>query len=208
MSKIWFTSDQHFGHKNIIHLSHRPFKSIEQMDQWMIDEWNACVASEDTIYHLGDFAYKNRTPLEEYCKALNGHKHLILGNHDKYKVKEYLKFFDTVQDILYVTSENPHEKHDFVLFHYPILSWRRRGKGAIHLYGHVHEAILSILETQRAYNVGVDRNDFKPISLEKIIELMKQRAVIASDKQNKNNETTEKREVREESATEIQGSEM
>jgi len=165
---IYFTADQHFGHSNIIKLCGRPYSNAEEMDEDLIAKWNTTVAPEDTIYVLGDFMYKSKHPLAWYTDTLNGKKHLVRGNHDHAVDEIYLKHFEEVRDLIYLDVD----KTSLVLLHYPMLSWRRRARGAIHLYGHVHGAILPPLANQRAYNVGVDTNDFRPISLPDIITKM------------------------------------
>lgn len=170
---IFFTSDTHFGHANIVRLCHRPFDAVEKMDRAMIQNWNKVVQPEDTVYILGDFAYKHALSLEWYVQHLMGHKHLILGNHDRSPIELYRSLFESVQDILYLKVDGL--KEEIVLFHYPILSWKRRGKGAWHLYGHVHERLLPAMESQVAYNVGVDTNGFCPISIEQLKPIMQQR---------------------------------
>lgn len=80
---IYFTSDQHFGHSNILKHTGRPFSSIEEMDAALIRNWNAKVHRNDIVYILGDLFFRNSTPAEEYLHQLKGVKHLIIGNHDK-----------------------------------------------------------------------------------------------------------------------------
>ena len=77
----YFTSDQHFGHFNIIRLSRRPFKTVEEMDATMVERWNAKVRDGDTVYVLGDLFFRAAT-VEPILKRLKGHKHLLLGSHD------------------------------------------------------------------------------------------------------------------------------
>lgn len=79
---IWFTSDMHLGHSNIIELSKRPFKDIEDMDKQLINNWNSRVKPNDTIYHLGDFCFRNIKKFNQYFHNLNGHIIFIQGNHD------------------------------------------------------------------------------------------------------------------------------
>ena len=87
---IWFTSDTHFGHANIIKFVGRPFKSVEEMDETIIERWNECVRPGDSVYHLGDFALMQRTTaeVEEYVKRLRGQKFLIYGNHDHKRTRK------------------------------------------------------------------------------------------------------------------------
>jgi len=77
---IWFTADTHFDHKNILSLSSRPFDNIEDMNKSLIVNWNRKVTNYDTVYVLGDFAWKNPAP---YIEQLNGEKLFIRGSHDK-----------------------------------------------------------------------------------------------------------------------------
>ena len=86
---IYFISDTHFNHRNCIWHNNRPFKNVEEMDAQLIKNWNRVVKNNDEIYHLGDFAWQvSPTRLKEIMEQLNGHKHLILGNHDKEKMME------------------------------------------------------------------------------------------------------------------------
>ena len=80
---IFFTSDLHLGHENCIRLCNRPFSSIEEMDETLIENWNHKVTGKDTVYILGDLIYRSQKPPEEYLRRLRGKKHLILGNHDR-----------------------------------------------------------------------------------------------------------------------------
>lgn len=172
MSKIWFTSDQHFGHANIIKLCKRPYSDIVEMDQALIENWNSCVKPDDTVYCLGDFAYKNAKPLEFYAKQLNGHKHLIMGNHDLKPRDEYKKHFETVRDVNYLEFG----KQLVVLFHYPIFSWKKKARGSWHFYGHVHGSILMEFQETKSYNMCVDVTDFKPVEYDALKVIMDQRA--------------------------------
>ena len=79
---IWFTSDTHFGHKNIIKHCKRPFADIDEMDAVMIQRWNEKVAITDEVYHLGDFAMCSVSRLRNVLSQLNGKIYLIVGNHE------------------------------------------------------------------------------------------------------------------------------
>lgn len=83
MPKIFFTSDLHFGHKNIIRFDNRPFSTVEEMDEALIRNWNAKVSDEDTVYVLGDISWYNDAKTSEIINSLHGHKILIKGNHDR-----------------------------------------------------------------------------------------------------------------------------
>jgi calcineurin-like phosphoesterase family protein len=179
---IYFTADQHFGHKNIIRLCNRPFKTVEEMDKALIDNWNSVVKSEDVVYVLGDFSYKASHHLSYYTDQLNGHRHLIIGNHDRLPGLDYEKHFETVQN--YFELEITPRQY-IILFHYPMLSWNKRARGAIHLYGHVHTAgQMRQIENMKTWNVGVDVNNFRPISYEDLKLIMDTKGIQASDAEN------------------------
>src|SRR5579863_2896472 len=92
----WFTSDTHFGHTNIIRYCNRPFKDAGEMDRAMVENWNALVKPEDTIYHLGDVSFSSPDRTKHILSNMNGHKILILGNHDRSEFKMKTWGFDEV----------------------------------------------------------------------------------------------------------------
>ncbi len=168
---IYFTSDTHFGHANIIKLSKRPFSSAEEMDEVMISNWNEVVSEEDIIYHLGDFSYRAGKPIEHYLEQLNGEVRLVIGNHDDPSWRERTDLFTTVSDIEEITVE---KKKQVVLCHYPMREWPGAWRGAWHLFGHVHSK-LDHNPYGFSLDVGVDSHDYRPISVERIREIMSER---------------------------------
>ena len=171
---IFFTSDQHFMHKNAIEMCDRPFKTVEEMDQALIANWNAKVGIRDEVYILGDISLaKSWSIVHEYLKQLNGNKkYLIKGNHERYlKDQKFQKhFFELITDY----HELKYNGHFFVLCHYPLFEWKHKYRGAIHLYGHIHAKDSAILQEQfgRCLNIGVDSNDYAPISADEVIKRM------------------------------------
>ena len=170
MSKIFFTSDNHYGHKNIIKYENRPFKDVDDMDNKMIEKWNAKVSKNDTVYILGDFSFGNH---DHYLSKLNGHKILVKGNHDSRKINVHNSLFDDVFNYLEINLDND----TFVtMSHYPMLVWNKSHHGSINLFGHVHSLLHNIkydeimrCPSDNSYNVGVDVNNFEPCTLEEII---------------------------------------
>lgn len=152
---VWFTSDHHFGHRRIIELAHRPFQSVEEMDDAMIVAWNDWVRPGDTVYHLGDFAFADHTP---YLKRLNGHKRLIRGNHDHSNRVKKAEGWASIDTLLHVTVDETH----LVLCHYAMRVWNRSHHGAIHLYGHSHGNLAG---DSQSLDVGVDCWGFRPVTL-------------------------------------------
>ena len=168
---IWFTSDTHFFHKNVIPYCSRPFKTIEEMHEAIISNWNSCVGVNDIVYHLGDFGFANGKKLADIRARLSGRIHLILGNHDdsisKRKWLEEVKV-EGVYDNLDVA--------EFHLNHYPITGESNEVPDRFKekrptctdkwiLCGHIHDRWRI---RDNCFNVGVDVNEFKPILLDTI----------------------------------------
>lgn len=84
---VWFTSDTHFWHENIIRFCNRPFSSIQEMNEELIRRWNETVPEEGVVFHLGDFAFGGAKEWNEVMFRLNGKIYLILGNHDMKQMK-------------------------------------------------------------------------------------------------------------------------
>ena len=80
---IYYIADMHFGHKNVLRFDNRPFAEADLMDEVLIHNWNERVTDEDTVYVLGDAFWKNEENSVKIIQRLNGHKHLIRGNHDR-----------------------------------------------------------------------------------------------------------------------------
>lgn len=159
MSNIFFTSDNHFNHGSIIGNCNRPFLSTEEMNEFMIEEWNKSLTNQDIIFHLGDFGFVNNTNI---LKRLKGRIRLIKGNHDNLN-KESLSRFEWVKDYYKLEIENL----KIILFHYPIMNWDCKTYNSIHLHGHSHNKTNNITNELR-YDVGVDANNFAPISLSQL----------------------------------------
>ncbi len=166
----YFTSDQHFGHFNIIRLSHRPFATADEMDEAMIAKWNAKVKAHDTIYILGDLFFRSAN-VEPILKRLCGRKHLVLGNHDhswtgKVRLGDYFKSVQTMKEV--DIGGNP-----ATLCHYPMLSYPQARRGYM-IYGHIHNNTGDdywplIMRRPRMLNAGVNVNGFEPVTFEELV---------------------------------------
>ena len=175
--RIYYVSDYHFFHELSLKRSRSSyFSSIEEMNKEMIYRHNQKVKAEDHIFILGDIIVCKETALEECLietvVKLNGHLHLILGNHD-YKFREedaFIKRFETVDEAKLIKDQ----ERWIQLFHYPILRWYRKNKGAFHIYGHLHDEQKG-KETQwlrrenYALNACVEVNGFEPCTLQELI---------------------------------------
>ena len=176
MKKIFFTSDHHFGHKNILKYTDRSFQSVEEMDELLVQRWNEKVAPTDEVYHLGDVALCAAGKLRKILNRLNGKIYLIKGNHEK-SAEACASRFEWIKDYHELIVEDPDfEKGQqlIVLFHYALRAWNASHWGSYHLYGHSHDTLADD-PNALAFDIGVDCHDFYPLSYEEIKLIMKQK---------------------------------
>lgn len=168
MSNIYFCSDNHFFHQNIIKYSSRPFKDVTEMNETMIANWNSVVSDNDTVYHLGDFAMglKNTNP-NNIFRRLKGKKHLIKGNHDYENPSVLSMPWESVQDIKIIK----YKKYKIFLCHYAMRTWWHSYKdNSWQLHGHSHSELEETGDL--SFDVGVDAWNFTPISFETVKKKM------------------------------------
>jgi len=172
MPNLYFTSDHHFGHKNIIKYCNRPFTDVHEMNKALIDNWNTVIPQDGTVYYLGDFAWRT-CRFEEIRKRLNGKIHLIRGNHDRSTIKQkHYGLFESVQDYLEIEIQHPIRKK-LVLCHYPFRTWDKSHYNSWSLHGHCHGGLSH--EGTLRLDVGVDTNNYYPYTLEQVIEILSTR---------------------------------
>ncbi len=171
---IYYIADLHLHHKNILHMSRRPFADLDEMHRTIRQNWNAAVSPEDDVYLVGDVCFGFNGEIAGYIRNLPGRKHLIIGNHDrKYlEIQKFRDLFDSIDTYLMIEDEG----RKVVLFHYPILEWDGYFRGWYHVYGHIHNndgnfanQLLKREEFRNAFNAGVDLNDFTPQTLYQLI---------------------------------------
>ena len=167
---IYYISDTHFGHANIIRLCSRPFDSVEEMDRVIMENWNSRVSDDDDIYVLGDVMFRNTKPPEDYLSRLKGRKHLIIGNHDRswMNVCDASRYFETVDNLLYIVDEG----RQVVLCHYPMMTWPHVTKSCM-VFGHIHNntdaQYWPLIEmSEQMLNAGVEVNGYMPVTLEEL----------------------------------------
>ncbi|HUB45869.1 MAG TPA: metallophosphoesterase [Acetobacteraceae bacterium] len=159
---IFFTSDHHFGHAAARTFYRRPFASVEEMDQRMIDRWNSIVGDDDDVWHLGDFAVGASPERAAFLlRSLRGRKHLVVGNNDDAVIAKC-----TVWCSVQAYAELTLDGILVVICHYPFRTWRGMNKGAINLHGHSHGRLKPLL---RQFDVGVDARDFTPVTLQTLL---------------------------------------
>jgi calcineurin-like phosphoesterase family protein len=178
MSKTFFTSDLHFGHRGILKHCSRPFESVEEMDEGLISRWNESVSTEDTIYVLGDLSFYGLAKTVAIVKRLNGKKHWITGNHDKALMgkDEIRALFESVTAYKEIKVQIVgQDTASVVMCHYPMLTWNKAHYGSWMLHGHCHGTLKHPHEGMRLKDVGADTNDLKPYSVDEINEWMQGR---------------------------------
>ncbi len=164
--KTFFTSDIHMSHKNILSYCSRPFKTVEEMNEGLLTNWNKVIPKDGVVFVLGDVSFdKDITKTICWINQLNGVKHLIKGNHDTHVSDAvWQQCFETVSDIKEIQVGSSKK---IVLCHYPMVSWNGSHRGSWQLYGHVHGTIPDPKDKYQM-DVGVDCNNMKPFTFEQI----------------------------------------
>ena len=156
----FFTADLHFDHTNIMKHCERPWTKVEDMNQNLIENYNSVVKNSDNVVIAGDITlHTNRKIVEEkFLNRLNGNKIYLKGNHDYWlKEKRYLYHRNINGQFIAVS-------------HYPMRSWKNSTHGSWNLHGHSHGKLVPF---ENQYDVGVDNNNYFPISFEQIKEIIK-----------------------------------
>lgn len=178
-SNLFFTSDTHFNHKNIITFCSRPFIDIESMNEVLIQNWNNTIPENGIVFHLGDFAFGGSEAWHNILSRLNGKIYLILGNHDHKNFKQgYFNKFEDVAEQMTIEVG----KKKLILTHFPLLcyngTWSTE-QNCWNIHGHVHICHNKLANTGKdfkrmsltfptQYDAGVDLNDYTPISFDKL----------------------------------------
>ena len=158
---IFFTADTHFGDHRTINIQKRPFATAAEMDEFLINRWNASVGPDDTVWHLGDVARRSGD-VAGLLQRLNGTKHLLLGNNDPAEVGRAPGWASVAH-----YAERQVDGRNLVLCHYPFRSWHGQHRGWINLHGHSHGRLKAI---PRQFDVGVDARDFCPVTLDQLLD--------------------------------------
>lgn len=186
---VFFTSDFHMFHNNVIRFDNRPFTNVQDMHLAIENGWNEVVGLDDIVIYLGDLSFARREDkafVEEIIGRLNGTIHYVLGNHDKYDEIKKMARFQSVSDYLEVRITHPviiglgsqmliKEETLFCCMHYPIYSHNKGHHGSIHCHGHTHGNLhhgetASYYDNRRAIDVGCMLHDYKPISYSQVID--------------------------------------
>lgn len=193
--QLYFTSDTHYNHKNICRGVTswkdaedvtRDFKTLDEMNDRIVEGINASVGQDDILFHLGDWSFGGFESIEQFrsrihCKNI----HLILGNHDHHiarnredvqslftSVNQYLELEVIKDGSKKMDSYDRGYKANFVLMHYPIMSWNKMNDGVIHLHGHVHLPPHRKMGKGKMMDVGMDGNGMDVISIDEVMKKM------------------------------------
>ena len=185
--RLYFTSDTHYNHTNICRGVTRwtdaeditrDFKTLDQMNDRIVRGINDVVGQDDILFHLGDWSFGGFESIWKFRHQINCQNiHLVLGNHDHHIERDrdgIRHIFSSVNQ--YVELE-VNKQYNFVLMHYPIMSWNKMNDGVIHLHGHVHLPPDKRIGKGKMMDVGMDGNGMDPISLSKVLTLMNPRPI-------------------------------
>ena len=169
---IYFTSDNHFNDPRIIQACDRPYSSVDEMNLDLVERWNATVSPEDHVYHLGDFCQEDST-IEDVAAILDmlNFKTLVFtkGNHDPLLHQANVAgFFWDRKVQLRSDMRFPYNGDHYHCYHFPLAIWEEAQHGSYHPHGHVHGTYKN---AGRSWDVGVDNNDYYPVSIDKVKEL-------------------------------------
>lgn len=202
MKNIYFTSDTHYGHSNIVKGTTkwegtidrcRDFKTLEEHNETLIKSINSLVKHDDVLYHLGDWSFGGHENIKKFRDRLECREiHLIFGNHD-----QHIEPIDSVYRELFTSCSHKLElnlkldcmktnkfgKQLIFLSHYSHQVWNKSHHGAIHLFGHSHGTLQGL---GKSMDVGVDTNNLYPYHLDEILDIMKNKKTEIVDHHNKN----------------------
>lgn len=171
--KLFFTSDLHFNHKNIISFCNRPCSTVEEMHELIIKNWNKVVPMDGVVYILGDVSWKGASNTKGLLDQLNGKKILIIGNHDPASI---INLFEESYDVLALNVTDEDDTYHVHLSHFPLVEWNRSQKGSIHLHGHCHGSMDEMDKSNyQRMDVGLDSHNMVPLSWENVKEIFNKR---------------------------------
>jgi calcineurin-like phosphoesterase family protein len=183
MINTWFISDLHFHHRNILEYEPvaRPFSSLTEMHETIIQRWNSVVKPKDIVFILGDFCF-SKSGLG-IALRLNGKKRLVLGNHDTFSSSDYLCYFEKLYGVLFWNQ--------CILSHIPVHSDQLGRRWHINVHGHLHSRIIKCteyvgllpgtqedvyreIEDKRYFNVSCEHHNLTPVHADVILARVKE----------------------------------
>lgn len=185
---IWFASDFHFCHANVIKYDNRPFDNEKEMNEAIIENWNSKVGEDDIVFYLGDLSFdRDGIRTQAILKRLKGKIHFILGNHDDERVIRKFGRFETVSDYINLSVkdlDNPKKRQDIMMMHYAILSWDKAHHGAWHLHGHSHQSLTKTnpeYYNRKVLDMGCNGWNYGPVHYDEIKKIMSTKVIESVD---------------------------
>jgi calcineurin-like phosphoesterase family protein len=190
---IFFISDLHIGHKNVIKFDSRPFDDVDEMHAELIKRWNSVVGPEDIVYFLGDLSFSRDSLTSWFLHSISGKIYAIGGNHDKIKdLKKFDRFEDVheygteigVKDEDSLASRGSGGYQKIIMSHYPILSWNKSHYGSWMIHGHCHGSLMKSFPEyykRKVMDVGCNVIDYTPISYERVKGIMSKKVISSVD---------------------------
>lgn len=167
-NNVYFTSDTHFHHDNILKFCSRNCANIDEMNMEIIKRWNTKIPKDATVFLLGDVSWKGLQVTKPLLDQLNGDITLIVGNHDPDNIVNYFKNSYDMLGVNVVNS-NTGEEVFCHLCHFPLHEWNRSQRGSIHLHGHCHGNNDNLDKfNYKRLDVGLDSHNLTPLSWEDI----------------------------------------
>lgn len=194
MTNIWFISDTHFNHSNILKFINErdqvrirkefPADGLDEMNETLIENWNKTIAPSDKVYHLGDVALGNVKDFHNIMRRLNGKKRLVMGNHDCFDILDYAQHFEKIMS----WRQMKHMPKPFIACHYPLHEDSLFGRNAVYcVHGHIHQRTIKIVNNKnkidsilnnypddhRYINVCVEKINYTPVHIDELQARMK-----------------------------------
>ena len=161
VGQYFWTADEHYGHKRIIEYCNRPWIDVNDMDEEIIKRHNEVVKKIDTVIHVGDFTLTKKDVAEKYIKRLNGRHWFLRGSHDYWLKKGTMTRWERKVQGQYIVAD-----------HYAMRVWARSHYNSWQVHGHSHGGLEP---SGKQHDVGVDNNNFYPVSFDQLVEIMKNR---------------------------------
>lgn len=193
---IFFTSDFHIGHTNVIRFDGRPFKNVDEMHDTLIKNWNSVVSEEDTVFYLGDLSIRcPEKTVKWFVSQLNGKIHFLMGNHDRIRDISRLQRFERIYGddttiggaTISIKDDDANRGYqDIIMCHYSILSWNKSHHNSWHLHGHSHGSIMKNPDMDWYYkrkviDAGCNMWDYTPISYKQLKDIMSKKIISPVD---------------------------
>jgi calcineurin-like phosphoesterase family protein len=169
----YYISDMHWGQSDVLATDPRPFATADDCYYYMLQQWNQVVKPEDHVYIIGDCLSDQVDNIGDYLSPLNGHLHLVIGNHDHNLINhpDAAQYFEDMGQIVEIMDGD----HIVVMCHFPMLCWSHKNHPeCVHVFGHVHrnipEQIRYINRDGTAYNAGCMINNYRPVTIRELAE--------------------------------------